>query len=391
MATETTVQSLLDMGFEPKEKCTKALNVCKGNIDAAIEWMMSHPDDDDGTAAGMAPTMNDESVSKPTSVLDTAVALPASNTAVNPAVARSYKCVETGRLFATMADVELYSERTGRTNFEETTEEKTRKTKEEIAAGIEKLQETLKEKRNRREEEEKQRRREQEKARRISGQNAAQSREELQKIARKREWEKARKEKQAAKLERERLRREIAKDKAERLARNGKLGSKLGVDGYNPAGQNLNMAVASDQQSAPDAMAAAKKRKQQDELLQQAGIRKAAPRIELPPEELATKATTTLAKLKAGGVGMVALNTALKMLNKILQKPDESKFRRINLANENFLKRLGGRPGGVILLKSAGFEKNEVENVLFMTDEKAKDQARISMVVSKIQSIMLLQ
>ena len=77
------------------------------------------------------------------------------------------------------------------------------------------------------------------------------------------------------------------------------------------------------------------------------------------------------------------------MLQKILEKPDQGKFRRINLANEKFLKRLGGQPGGVPLLKSAGFERNEAENALIMSDDQAKDSARISMVIEKIQSTIV--
>ena len=154
------------------------------------------------------------SLGDPSSVLDAAV---------QGGVVRSYKCVETGRLFATMADVELYSERTGRTNFEETTEEKKPKTKEEIAEAQEKLKVILNEKRAKREEEEKKRHREEELRRREAGKTMGQTREELEKIKRKREWEKQKKEKQAAKMERERLRREIAKDKAERLARGANL------------------------------------------------------------------------------------------------------------------------------------------------------------------------
>ena len=42
-------------------------------------------------------------------------------------------------------------------------------------------------------------------------------------------------EKEEYKKERERLRAQIAADKAERAARGGKLSSKLGMDGYNPA------------------------------------------------------------------------------------------------------------------------------------------------------------
>ena len=184
MATQAAVDSLTDMGFGPPEKARKALTISKGNIEAAIEWFVANPDlvvgpnEDDGA--------EEMSLGDPSSVLDAAV---------KGGVVRSYKCVETGRLFATMADVELYSERTGRTNFEETTEEKKPKTKEEIAEAQAKLKVILNEKRAKREEEEKKRHREEELRRREAGKTMGQTREELEKIKRKREWEKQKKEK----------------------------------------------------------------------------------------------------------------------------------------------------------------------------------------------------
>ena len=364
MATQAAVDSLTDMGFGPPEKARKALTISKGNIEAAIEWFVANPDlvvgpnEDDGA--------EEMSLADPSSVLDAAV---------QGGVVRSYKCVETGRLFATMADVELYSERTGRTNFEETTEEKKPKTKEEIAEAQEKLKIILNEKRAKREEEEKKRHREEELRRREAGKTMGQTREELEKIKRKREWEKQKKEKQAAKMERERLRREIAKDKAERLARGGKLAGKLSVDGYAPAGQDVN--------SMSRDIAAMENKRKQEEQLQKAGVRK-APVKDITPDEMATKSVGTLSMLKAAGVGQTALKTAAKMLGAILKKPEEPKFRRINLANENFLKRLGGQPGGVTLLRSAGFVKNVEENVLEMSDSDAQNCSRIEMVVGKI-------
>ena len=126
----------------------------------------------------------------------------------------------------------------------------------------------------------------------------------------------------------------------------------------------------------------------QDELLKQAGIRKKDPKPSLPPEEQCAKATSTLSKLRAGNVGMTALKTAFKMLSKIIEKPEEKKFRSINLANENFKKRISGHPGGISLMQSAGFVKNLSENTLSMSDEAALKKDRINMVITKIQETM---
>ena len=87
-------------------------------------------------------------------------------------------------------------------------------------------------------------------------------------------------------------------------------------------------------------------------------------------------------------MGMTALKTAFKMLSKIIEKPEEKKFRSINLANENFKKRVSGHPGGISLMQSAGFVKNFSENTLTMSDEAALKKDRINMVITKIQETM---
>jgi hypothetical protein len=51
--------------------------------------------------------------------------------------------VETGRLFKSMDELQMYAEKTGRSNFEESTEEKKALTPEEVAAKKEALLERL--------------------------------------------------------------------------------------------------------------------------------------------------------------------------------------------------------------------------------------------------------
>jgi hypothetical protein len=238
MSSLTALESLISMGF-PEEKAKKALSVNKGNIDQAIEWIMNNPDEGDKSSgtdgndggkvksdSGDAQEGGDENKGS------------SDNPAVAPGAVKSYKCVETGRLFRTYQDMQIYAERTGRTNFEESSEEKKPLTKEEMAAAQEKLRQKIAQKRKEREEDEKKRKIEAEKKRREAGKGSSQLREEMAKIQRQREYEARKKEKQAQKLERERLRREIARDKAERLAKNGKLSGKLSVDGYKPGKYN---------------------------------------------------------------------------------------------------------------------------------------------------------
>ena len=55
-----------------------------------------------------------------------------------------------------------------------------------------------------------------------------------------------------------------------------------------------------------------------------------------------------------------------RMIGNILKKPDEAKFRRINLANAAFTKRVGAVPGGITFLKAVGYVKDDGENALVL-------------------------
>merc|ERR1712159_592975 len=113
------------MGF-PKEKAEKALSVNKGNIDASIEWIMNNPDDGNngGGNSNSSSTTTTTSNSNDSNDNNDTKSTSETNTGSSPKVVKSYKCVETGRLFRTYQDMQIYAERTGRTNFEESSEEK---------------------------------------------------------------------------------------------------------------------------------------------------------------------------------------------------------------------------------------------------------------------------
>lgn len=66
------------------------------------------------------------------------------------AVAKSIRCVDTGKVFRTMMEAQAYAERTGNANFEECAEEKKALTPEEKAIMMEKMSAKLKEKKVRR-------------------------------------------------------------------------------------------------------------------------------------------------------------------------------------------------------------------------------------------------
>eukprot|EP00985_Skeletonema_marinoi_P002219 scaffold898_cov120-Skeletonema_marinoi.AAC.3 len=153
------------MGFS-EIRAQKGLINGNGTVEGAVEWLLNHQDDDD---------------------IDDAIEKVPKGGAV---VAQSYKCNECGKILSNMANLELHANKTGHSDFEESTVLKKPLTEEEKAAKILEIKSLLKAKRAEREEVEK---------------------------------------------ERQRIRAELEKDKRERAANKGKLTGKLGIDGYNPS------------------------------------------------------------------------------------------------------------------------------------------------------------
>ena len=77
------------------------------NVESALDWLLSHE--------------NDKDIDEPIKKVPKGQTLASSGPVQ---VAKSIKCVETGRLFRNAMEAQAYAERTGRTQFEETTEVK---------------------------------------------------------------------------------------------------------------------------------------------------------------------------------------------------------------------------------------------------------------------------
>ena len=93
-------------------------------------------------------------------------------------VAKSIRCVDTGKLFRTMADAMIYAERTGHANFEETDQVIPPMTEQEKKERVEKVKQLIKDKVANRELTEKKEALEREKKRRAGGQEMVKIREE---------------------------------------------------------------------------------------------------------------------------------------------------------------------------------------------------------------------
>ena len=370
----SAIESLLEMGFQPREACEKALAQGKGSIEQAIAILSAGPGDD--------PMEVDEELNAtPSSVLDAASSSPPASAPVS----QSWRCKETGKLFRTMADVQMYAERTGRSDFEETTELVKPRTAEQLAADQAKLKLLIKKKQAERALANKKRAQEAEKQRRKGGQNAGQVKEEMEKKIRMQRIKEKKKEKLKVAAERDRLRREIAKDKAERKARGGKLAGKMSAEGYNPAGMNLNAQATAEETERQKRAGIEERRK----ILAKGGVKGFEREVEIPKEERLKMALTALGIQKARDAGKIALMTARKMLHRIVTNPEEAKYRSVNLQNDTLKRKVTSKPGGLNLLVSAGFIKDEAAQTLAMKEVDAVwvqsviDQAGV--VLAKLQ------
>jgi len=297
-----------DMGFT-LIRAQKGLLYSSGKtVESAIEWLMQHQDDKD----------IDEPIP------------PVENAAKAGGTARSFRCVKTGKIFSSMANLELYANRTGYTDFEESTEEVKPMTPEEKAAKLLEIKALLKAKREEREQAEKVDHTEREKQRRFMGKEMAQTREQMEKEQRKREAQARKREKIEQKRERERIRAELEKDKRERMANKGKLKGRLGVDGYAPSAiqydQDGNGEPASQKPKTSGANAA-----KIDEYI------------------------AKVASYRAGGDGGKCLKVLALLVGNAADNPTEEKFKSVNTETKTYKNKIKPFLGAKQLLLAVGF------------------------------------
>ena len=305
-------------------KAQKGLLNGNGTVEGAIEWLDKHAEDAD---------------------IDEPIAM----VPKNAGVAQSYKCNECGKILSSMANLELHANKTGHSDFEESTVAVKPLTAEEKKAKVEEIKALLKAKRAEREEEEKKQNIQSEKARRFMGQEMAKTREEMEREQRKRDAMLRKKEKEAAKRERERLRAELAKDKLERQANKGKLKTALGADGYNPSAIQYDVGGAGDGTSpAP------------------------AKKFKADPQKI-DEYIKKVSSYRAGGDGQKCLKILLAYVGNVVDKPDEEKFRTINMENKAFKTKVKPFLGAKALLVAVGFKQTEAGDALILKEDADRD------------------
>ena len=275
-----------------------------------------------------------ESISEPLTAADTS--------APPVPVVRSYRCVETGRLFRSQQDVQLYIERTGGryTQFEESSEEVKPMTKEELEAKKRALKLKIASNKRLKAEADKKRLLEIEKKRRKQGKFQGNMRDEGRRLAMKRKAELVRKEKILARKERERIKQQLELDKRERAAARARLG---------PPTTSKSTVTSRNAKAAAATAPSPHKRSSTGTL-----------KPKVPPLRRVDAAIRSLLTYNSNGEGLKAIKILRAYVANALRKDEAgetTKFRRINLGNNAFKKKIAPFQGGKSCLYAAGFTK----------------------------------
>jgi len=293
------------MGFSLLRAQKGLLFSTGGTVESAVEWLMVHQDDGD---------------------IDGPIPEGAGGTA------RSYKCNDCGKILPNMANLELHANKTGHSDFEESTCIVIPLTPEEKAVKMEEIKTLLAAKRAEREEAEKVDHTEREKQRRFMGKEMGKTKEQMDRDQRKREAGARKREKDEQKREKVRILAELEKDKRERIANKGKLKGKLGVDGYAPS------AIQYDNGKDGDSEPAAQRPKTTSA---------SAAKI----EDYITKVSS----YRAGGDGGKCLKVLKLLVGNAADNPDESKFKKINMETNAYKNKVKPFVGAKNILLAIGF------------------------------------
>jgi len=333
ITTLTTV-----MGFSTIRAQKGLINSTNG-IEGAVEWLLDHQEDED--------------IDQPVA----AIPKPA-------AVAQSYRCNECQKVMSNMGNLELHANKTGHSDFEESTEAITPLTPEEKAAKMIQIKKLLQTKRDERLEVEKTENVEREKQRRFIGKEMVKTKDQMDRDKRKREAYIRKREKDASKRERVRIRAEFEKDKLERMANQGRLTSKLGVDGYNPDAIQYDVEGADGEEGGEGSGDAA-----------------------MAPAQPASKPKPSVAKLddyitkvasyRAGGDGGKCLKILLAYVRNVVDHPTEVKYQSINVENKAYRTKVKPFVGAKSLLLAIGFAPNEKGDALVLTGNAEGDEVNM--------------
>lgn len=114
-----------------------------------------------------------------------------------------------------------------------------------------------------------------------------------------------------------------------------------------------------------------------------AGAAAGAPPVITDPKASFKQALTTIALYKAG-IGLTCATTIRTLNKNALEHPEEAKYRSINLSNEKIKERITSIRGGMLALLASGWEKNVEANTMVLSEEAARDKARLQMTLDAV-------
>ncbi|XP_046388786.1 UBX domain-containing protein 1-B [Ischnura elegans] len=231
------IKLLEDMGFS-RERIDRALSFTgNAGLEPAMDWLLAHADEPiepaqsdppPGTLKLCIPSEQSKKEEKSEEV-EAEASCPEENSG-EPSVsadgsaemsAKSLKCDECNKLFATQLEVEYHAAKSGHSSFSESVEEKKPLTEEEKKEQLKKIEEKLKQKRKEREEQEKKDALEREKMRIRSGKEIVAAKKRIEEEEMKKIVELRKREKMEEKLARQRVKDQIEEDKAARRKKFG--------------------------------------------------------------------------------------------------------------------------------------------------------------------------
>eukprot|EP01113_Clastostelium_recurvatum_P015543 TRINITY_DN1868_c0_g1_i6.p1 TRINITY_DN1868_c0_g1~~TRINITY_DN1868_c0_g1_i6.p1 ORF type:complete len:639 (-),score=217.07 TRINITY_DN1868_c0_g1_i6:232-2127(-) len=263
--------NLMDMGF-PKARAEQALREVKNSsVQAAMDWIFAHMDDDDAPAGGDndavmsdAPAATTPSSDTTSSTTNTSTTTSSSNEAAPAAVDRpptvhnalcdmcKTQIIGVRNKCTVCPDYDLctscrnLNQHDGSHEFKEFSEDIVNPslTPEERALQAAKLQEKIVELRKKKAEDEEKRDREREIARRKGGQDAIEARKLWEEEQMKKAADKARREKEEEKMAKERIRKKVEQDKLERASKKAASSTTAPVAAPTPAAAPVAAAPA---------------------------------------------------------------------------------------------------------------------------------------------------
>ena len=146
------------------------------------------------------------------------------------------------------------------------------------------------------------------------------------------------------------MRAELAKDKANRQANQGKLQSRLGVEGYQPDG--IQYDVPAEGMEEDDA----------------APVKREPKKFKADASKIA-EYIKKVSSYRAGGDGGKCLKILKAYVGNVVDNPDDPKFKSINTENKAFKGKVKPFIGGKQLLMAVGFLPNESGDALVMSEE----------------------